>query len=81
MINKLTAWNDNPLHMLFDPKMDTKDIPIILSEPVMSNTGELGFEVVPWRIETSDAERIGVDHAVHTRNAGDEKEIKRIMIS
>jgi hypothetical protein len=57
----------------------TKDLPVKMYESnVDLNSGDLITSPTHYRIETTDAERIGIDHAVHSSNAGDAKEINRI---
>jgi hypothetical protein len=78
---KFSEWNESPILVVLDPSKMGSDIPILVYESnIELSTGELTISKTGYRIDTTDAERIGISHAVHSSNAGDAKEVKCTFI-
>jgi COP9 signalosome complex subunit 6 len=63
---QVTLFNDNPLYLLVGVNItsDMKDIPLSLFEPTVTienNKQLINWASIPYKIETDEAERIGVD--------------------
>jgi len=63
---QVTLFNDNPLYLLVGVNINTdaKEIPLSLFEPtvvVENNKQQINWASIPYKIETDEAERIGVD--------------------
>ncbi|KAL0487130.1 csn6 [Acrasis kona] len=63
---QVTLFNDNPLYLLVgvNIKKDMKDIPLTLYEPTVTIENKrqlILWASIPYKIETDEAERIGVD--------------------
>jgi len=69
--------NESPIFLLLDPvaaySAATRDLPITIFESelhVIEDTPTLLFVKVPYRIQTGEAERIGVDHVARVTPSG-----------
>jgi len=66
--------NESPIYLLLDPALSTaKDLPITIFESelhVIQDQPTMLFVKVPYRIQTGEAERIGVDHVARVTPSG-----------
>jgi len=70
-------FNESPIYLLLDPVLagsqTSRDLPITLFESelhIISEQPTLLFAKVPYKIQTGEAERIGVDHVAHMTPSG-----------
>lgn len=77
---KMVVLNESPVFMLLDPVVQQarhKDLPVLLFESelhvVEGQQNELVFVQASYTIETSEAERIGVNHVTKVLPAGNDK--------
>jgi len=74
---QMEQFNENPFYLLLDPQPmpGARELPILLLETNVktvagSNTVTTEFARVPYHIDSSDAERIAVDHVSRVSGAG-----------
>jgi len=72
---QIMKFNESPLYLILDPlSILSRELPISLLEAgikIENDQPVLRFAKVTYKIETTDAERIAVDHVART-NSGDE---------
>jgi len=72
---QIMKFNESPLYLILDPtSMKSRELPLTLLEAgikIENDQPILRFQKVTYKIETTDAERIAVDH-VAKQNYGDE---------
>jgi len=74
---QLMKFNESPLYLILDPIINplSRELPLTLVEAgikIENDTPILRFAKVPYKIETTDAERIAVDHVAKSNNSSDE---------
>lgn len=70
---QLTQFNESPLYLLLDAESEGNELPITLLESqvkVIGSKPSSVFVKMPYKIETSESERIAVDHVA---NASDKE--------
>jgi len=73
----LAKFNESPLYLLLDPfpAINSRDMPLTLMEgqlKIQDDTTTYKFGKIPYKIETTDAERIAVDHVARAGSSNDE---------
>jgi len=70
---QIMKFNESPLYLILDPaSILSRELPISLLEAgikIENDTPVLRFAKVTYKIETTDAERIAVDHVAKTNNS------------
>jgi len=72
---QIEQYNESPLLLILDPdtKPGNQNLPIVLWETtvkVVDDKPKIGFTRVPYTIETTEAERIAVDHVANVSTGG-----------
>jgi len=72
---QMEAYNESPLFLLLEPdtKPGSQNLPILLLETivrVVDDKPKIVFTKVPYSIETTEAERIAVDHVANVSSGG-----------
>ena len=77
MYKQLVDANENPLLLMLDAQAASsptqKELPVTIYESelrVVNDAPRVLFSIVPYVIETNEAERIAVDHVAHLSTAG-----------
>lgn len=73
----MSDYNENPLLLLLDPHHDerSKDLPVSLYESELHMVKDVPthlFVSLPFKIETTEAERVSVDHVSKVSPAGED---------
>jgi len=74
---QLMKFNESPLYLLLDPHPDplSRELPIVLLEAelkIVDDHPTYRFGRVPYKIETTDAERIAVDHVARAGSSNED---------
>jgi len=74
---QIMKFNESPLYLIMDPNASplSRELPITLVEAgikIEKDQPVLRFAKVTFKIETTDAERIAVDHVARSGNSNDE---------
>jgi len=72
---QIEAYNESPLLLLLDPeiKVGSQNLPLVLLETtvkVVEDKPRTVFAKIPYSIETTEAERIAVDHVANVSTGG-----------
>jgi len=74
---QLMRFNESPLYLILDPHPSpvSRELPIFLLEAELKIVNDIPtyrFAKVTYKIETTDAERIAVDHVAHAGSSSEE---------
>eukprot|EP01125_Pyxidicula_operculata_P022012 TRINITY_DN8837_c0_g1_i1.p1 TRINITY_DN8837_c0_g1~~TRINITY_DN8837_c0_g1_i1.p1 ORF type:complete len:294 (-),score=63.63 TRINITY_DN8837_c0_g1_i1:106-987(-) len=70
---QMEQFNESPLYLLVDTQPVAKELPVTLLETTLKSVDDkpkLVFTKVPFKIETTEAERIAVDHVANVNTGG-----------
>lgn len=73
--HQFAALVENPLLLCLDPSGPcARGLPVAIFEPILDlQNNQISFSSLDYKIETGEAERIAIEHVVHSTNVGSDE--------